>query len=451
MIQELINYFENKNIAILGFGIEGKSTYKFIRSHLPNKKITIIDKQQIELEDPNVEIIQGDKYEELHAYDIIMKSPGISFKFIDITSFESKITSQLQLFLTYFKGKTIAVTGTKGKSTVSSLMYKVIEEQNKNTVLVGNIGTPIFDCLETLNEDTNVVLETSSHQLEFVTKSPNISMILNIFEEHLDHYKSYEAYAYAKYRIFKFQNESDYAIYNTDNDVVRNMVEKGIPTSKKISVSFKNQDQNNSVYIKDDHVIYKENDVETKLYDINSERSLPGDHNLCNIMFCLMVCKLLNLDIPKAVQAINTFEGLPHRMEFVGEFDGVKYYNDSIATIPEAVINGVNTLKDVNTLIIGGMDRKVDYSKFIEYLANSEIENIICMPIVGTNIGNSIQNINGKPTIHHAETMEEVVQIAKKVTKKGTTCLLSPAAASYGFFSNFQERGDEFKKWVKSS
>jgi len=386
--------------------------------------------------------------ENLNKYDIILKAPGISFKGIDTSTFIDKITSQLQLFLSFFEGKTIGVTGSKGKSTTSSLIYKIIEGQNKNTVLLGNIGIPIFDYIDNLKENTIVVLEISSHQLEYVTKSPNISILLNIFEEHLDHYNSYKEYALAKYNIFKFQTQADFAIYNIDNAIVKNILETKKPLSNKLAISFNNINQNNSIYIKDDFVIYKENDSETKLYDINDPRKLLGNHNLFNIMCSLAVSKVLNLDIKKTISTINNFESLPHRMEFVGEFDGVKYYNDSIATIPEATMNCVETLNDVNTLIIGGMDRKIDYTNFITFLTNSNIENIVCLPAVGIFIGQDIQKNKNSKNIYQVSTMEEAVDISKKVTKKGTICLLSPAAASYGFFTNFQERGDIFKKLV---
>ena len=406
---------------------------------MPNKKITLIDKEEFFNEkyqylsdDNNIDIISGDKYlDNLDIYDLIIKSPGISFKNIDINTFENKITSQLQLFLSFFKGQTIGVTGSKGKSTTSSLIYRILEEQDNNTVLLGNIGLPIFDYLDVLNNSTNVVLEISSHQLEYIKKSPNIAIILNIFEEHLDHYNSYEKYAEAKYNIFRFQNENDFAIYNMDNSVIQHMLEKTKLISKQIGVSFQNDD-------------------EIKLYNINDDRKLLGNHNLFNIMFCLEVCKILNLDIAKAVATIKNFEALPHRMEFVGEFNGVKYYNDSIATIPEATINCVEALKDVNTLIIGGMDRKIDYSKFIEYLIKSDIEHIVCLPDIGTFIGNEILNIQKNKKIYKVSNMEEAVDISKKVTKQNKICLLSPAGASYGFFNNFKERGEAFKRLVSS-
>ena len=384
---------------------------------------------------------------------MIIKSPGISFKNIDISPFKDKISSQLQLFLSFFNGKTIGITGTKGKSTTSSLLYRIIKEQNHNVTLLGNIGTPIFDSLDILKDDTFVVLEISSHQLEYMRKSPNIAVLLNVFEEHLDHYHSFIDYSNAKYNIFKFQNDNDFSIYNMDNIIIQNLLKEEKIHSKQIGITFENKENNNSIFIKDNFIVYKENNFEYKLYDVNSDRKLLGNHNLFNIMACLSICKILNLDIAKATLAINNFETLPHRMEFVGEYNGIKYYNDSIATIPEATISCVESLKDVHTLIIGGMDRKIDYSNFIKFILESKIENIICMPDVGTFIGNEILKIQKEKNyfkkIYIAQTMEEVVDISKKVTKQNNICLLSPAASSYGFFKNFKERGEKFKDLLK--
>ena len=191
-------------------------------------------------------------------------------------------------------------------------------------------------------------------------------------------------------------------------------------------------------------VISEENEV---LYIDSENRKILGEHNFNNIMFAITVANIMNLDLKKAQETIYKFEPLPHRMEFVGEYDGVKYYNDSIATIPESTINGLETLKDVNTLIIGGKDRGIDYTEFAEFLGNTNIENLICLPDTGWAIADMVVNENmGKIIVRD---MEMAVMMAKKFTKKGSICLLSPAASSYGFFKNFKERGELFKKFVK--
>ena len=199
MINNLIKYFEGKKILILGFGREGQSTYKLIRKYLKGQ---IIFRHRMR---------QAKKYlENLQEYDIIMKAPGISFVGIDTTKYFHKIKSQLELLLEFYNNFTIGITGTKGKSTTSSLIYTILKEQDKKSILLGNIGVPVFDYIDSIQEDMILVLEMSSHQLEYMELSPNIAIILNIYQEHLDHYASFEKYIEAKSNIFRHQKETDY-------------------------------------------------------------------------------------------------------------------------------------------------------------------------------------------------------------------------------------------------
>ena len=451
MIDKLLEYLENKKILILGFGKEGISTYKFIRKHFQNKKIYIADKtnanEEIILKDKNVDINFGDNYlDNLKDFDIIMKTPGISFANINIESFKEKIKSQLELFLEFIDVTTIGVTGSKGKSTTSSLIYQILKDQNKDTVLMGNIGVPVFDCIEDIRESTIVVLEMSSHQLEYMDVSPNIAILLNIYEEHLDHYKSIKEYAEAKINIGRFQKENDYFIYNVDNKIIKECIDE-IETLNdiKYEVSYNgnlSNDNSNKVYIKDGYIYINEN----KVYNINDKRNLLGNHNLNNIMFVLAVCNILKLNLKKAKETISNFKGLEHRMEYVGKYNNIIYYNDSIATIPEATINSIRALKNVDTLILGGMDRGISYNEFIKFLNSGVVRNLICMPDTGYKIADSL---NCSSNIYKVETLEEAVELSKKITRKDKICLLSPAAASYGFFKNFVEKGNKYKELVK--
>ncbi len=456
MINDLIKYLEGKKVLILGFGMEGYSTYRLIRRHLPEQKVYISDanskvyeKYEDVQKDVNVEIITADKYlKELEKYDVIMKTPGLSFKDIDTSKFIDKIKSQIELFLEFVDVFTIGVTGTKGKSTTSSLIYDIISKQREDVHLLGNIGVPLFDEIDKLTEKSIVVLELSSHQLEYVQVSPNVAILLNLFEEHLDHYKSYEHYINAKLNICKFQNADDYFLYSIDNECLREHVEK--LRDFKQNVFEISLEGNNKINTTDKLVIRKDNTAVTEegevLYTDSETRKILGDHNFNNIMFATTVAKIMNLDLKKANEDIYNFAPLEHRMEFVAEIDGVKYYNDSIATIPASTINGVETLKNVNTLIIGGKDRGIDYSEFAEFLGNTNIEHLICLPDTGWKIADMVVNENMEKFI--VNNMEEAVKFAKQVTKKGTSCLLSPAASSYGFFKNFKERGNLFKKFV---
>ena len=450
MYNEIIEKIKNNNICILGFGKEGISTYNFIRRHLKEKHITIIDKNDVsdKVSDDNVDIIYGENYlDNLDKYDLIIKTPGISFKNIDISNIEDKVTSQLELTLEVFKENTIGVTGTKGKSTTVSLLYNVIKDQKSDVYLLGNIGNPIFDDVEKFKSDTYLVIEMAAHQLEFVNTSPHIGIILNLFEEHLDHAGTLKHYYQNKMNIFKYQNSSDIGIYNIDNKDLVNEINKNNYLSKLYKVTLTNKGDIDTVYLDSDNVVFNKE----ILYNKKSERHLLGDHNLFNIMNILLVAKLLNLDMEKVAYTINNFKPLAHRLELVGTYNDITYYNDSIATIPEATINAIKTLGSVDTLIFGGMDRGINYSDFITFLSNSDINNLICMPTTGYKIGKKIEKINSSKNIYYIETLNEAVSKAKSVTKKGKICLMSPAASSYEYFKNFEEKGNLYKELVRKN
>ncbi|MBQ6840731.1 MAG: UDP-N-acetylmuramoyl-L-alanine--D-glutamate ligase [Bacilli bacterium] len=435
---------ENKNIVILGFGKEGKSTLEYIRKYFPEQKVTVMDQnfQNISIEDENVRIIDVN-FDELVNYDLIFKAPGVSLKSVNVAPFKDKITSQLQLLLETTKGFTIGVTGSKGKSTTSSLIYKMINDQGYKSYLVGNIGNPILDVIDNIDEDTYVVIEMSSHQLEFVKNSPNIGIILNLFPEHLDHYRSLDGYYKAKLNIANFQTKDDYFIYSTDNDDLKQYITYVNTEAERFDLNFEKK-ENSYAYINEDYIVVDDE----KTFDITTDIKLKGMHNLKDIMFALSVASLLNLEYDKCIKTINEFEPLAHRMELVGKYNDIIFYNDSIATIPDAAMNAVNSLGNVNTLIIGGMDRGIDYSGFITYLKECDVENIICMPDTGIKI---MQEIKDVKKTYEAKDIETAVDIAKKVTKKDAICLLSPAASSYGFYKNFEERGDRYKEHIKKN
>jgi UDP-N-acetylmuramoylalanine--D-glutamate ligase len=246
-----------------------------------------------------------------------------------------------------------------------------------------------------------------------------------------------------KCNIFKHQNENDYFIYNIDNNDLVNKVNLYPTKATKYEITLNNNRKVNRLVL-EDNKIYLE---DTLLYEDNNERNILGKHNLNNIMFALAVSNILKLDNNKTIESINKFKGLEHRLECVGTYNEITYYNDSICTIPEACILALETLKNVNTLLIGGMERDIDYSKLIDYLNNYGELNVICMPDTGYRIAKSLTN--NKLNVVEVKNLEEAVKLSKEITKKGTICLLSPAAASYGFFKNFEERGNKFKELVK--
>ena len=450
MIQQIINKLSQySNIAILGFGREGKTTYEFIRKYNKDIKLTIIDKAENILDnnpelknDPNLSFVMGPTYlEGLEQYDLIIKSPGVSLLNVDTTNLKDKLTSQLELVLEVNKKNIIGITGTKGKSTTSSLLYKIIKDQNDNVILAGNIGIPILAELENCNEDTILVVEMSSHQLEYLQVSPHISVILNLFEDHLDHSGTINHYHENKLQIFKHQTEEDYMIYCSDNKALLDYINNFPYQAHQFAVSKDNQSA--ACFQSADYVMLNNEQV----YNTKDERKLLGEHNLINIMVCLTISKILKLDMKEATKSIATFEPLEYRLQNIGTINDVTYYTDTLATIPEATIASINTLPNTNTLIFGGMDRGINYDKLIEYLKTCHVTNFICMPTTGHDIGHAIGEIEGK-NFYYVETLEEAVNLAKQVTKPGTACLLSPAASSYAYFKNYADKGDQFKAFV---
>ncbi len=447
MMQSIISFLKNKKILILGFGREGKSSLAFFKTYLPSLKITIADKNKIDLEkDEDISIITGDNYLDcLNDFDIVLKSPGISLKNIDISNVN--ISSQLDLFLTFSNITTIGITGTKGKTTTSTLIYNVLKDSGKKCFLLGNIGVPVFDCLPHITKDSIAVIEMSSHQLEFMTHSPNISVITNFYQEHLDHYLSYEHYINAKLNIFRFQKNSDYCIFNIDQPEYLDKIQN-VAHSNQLKITLSNH-KDNCIFL--DHnfnIVYKD-----KYFCVKGlNKNLIGNHHFYDMLFTFAVCNILNISPLVIESSLRDFAGIPHRMECVGKFNDILFYNDSIATIPAAVINAVNSLKHVDTLIIGGMDRGIDYTDFSKFLAKSNISNIICLYETGQKIATLVKSLDPltDSKIYMAKDLEDAVNFAFSHTKKNSICLLSPAAPSYGYFKNFEERGNEYKRLVTS-
>ena len=282
----------------------------------------------------------------------------------------------------------------------------------------------------------------SAHQLEFVDCAPHIGCIINLYEDHLDHAGTVEHYHANKLNMFKYQESDDYAIYCKDIEPLNSYINDNYKAIK-YAINFSSDDSINTTSIIDDYVTLNGE----QLYNINDKRILVGDHNLRNIMIVLTIAKLLDLDMNTVVDTINNFKGLEHRLEYVGVYNDIIYYNDSIATIPSATINALKSLKKVDTLIFGGMDRGIDYTDLVNYLNEGHVRNLICMPTTGYMIADELTNkdIN----IYKIEMLADAVKKAKEVTNKNSICLLSPAAASYEYFKNFIEKGNTFKKLVK--
>jgi len=439
MISQICEKLANKKILLLGYGKEGKSTYHFIRKHFPDMVIGIYDKNAVKDQLEHVVLHSGSSYEDILAdYDIIIKSPGVVFHSKNNKELK-KLTSQTDLYLEFYRDQTIGITGTKGKSTTTSLLYHILRTAKKDVILAGNIGIPVFDVLEEITKDSLVVYELSSHQLEYVTYSPHIGLHLNIYQEHLDHYGTFEKYAAAKENIYKFQQKGGLLFYNKE------FLKPEHAKADLITIS--NTSEEADVIVKENLISYQDSRIEIN----EDEILLIGQHNIYNIAAAYCIVRNLGVTDEEFCEALKTFRPLPHRLEYVAEVNGVKYYNDSISTVCETAIQAVKSVKNVDTVILGGMDRGIEYQPLVDFLMESDVRNFILMPDTGIRIKNLIMSSDKKEKLHNlfmVQNVEEAVAVAKKETPSGKTCLFSPAAASYGFFKNFEERGEVFKRSV---
>lgn len=413
---QLIKLLKPHKIAILGYGREGQSTHKLLKEILPNKEILIAD--------DNSEFAScGLQDEMLKDCTLYIKTPGISMKKLQNID-RDKITSQTDIFLQLYSKQTIGISGTKGKSTTSNLVYKILLEQGFDTLLAGNIGVPLLDILPSIKEDTIIVAELSAHQLQFIHTSPKVSILLNLFEEHLDHFVDYSEYINSKYHIASLQTKDDTFIYNLDSSDIKTSI-NNLPIKSNLLTFSKSE----SLEIEPDY--------------------LKGEHNLMNINAALLATQAFGAEKSKALKTAKSFMPLSHRLEFVTEKNGVKYYNDSISTIPQASIEAIKALKEVQTIILGGMDRGIDYSPLTEQIDNFKIKNIVFVGQAGRRMKNEMQEKVNKFQILVSDDYSEIVKWCSVNTEKGMICLLSPAASSYDMFKNFEHRGEVFSKLVK--
>ena len=499
MIDLIRNRFSDKSVVLLGFGREGQSSYALLRRVFPEKRLTIADashdvsENPLIREDNQVSFITGPDYlDKLNDFDVIFRSPGIPVwnlvsacppvhssalrppvrsssalrppvrpssalrpLFVHPSSARppvsrQKITSQTELFLECYSKQVIGVTGTKGKSTTSSLIHHILKTAGRDSLLVGNIGNPVFHFIDLITPATSIVFEISSHQLEYLKAAPHISVFLNLFQEHLDAYASYEDYQMAKVNITRFQQPDDYLVFNSDDPLVAGHVEpyRLLRQSHPFSVTLCPQPGG---FIRDGWICFSNGHEITPVWKIHQDRFLRGEHNLKNILAAVNVAMISGVPREMIEDGIATFKGLEHRLEYVGEFGKIHFYNDSIATIPEACMEAVKAIPNVDTLIAGGFDRGIDYAGLAVFLAGSEVRNLILSGAAGKRIGEYLKkmDLHGKQ-IFYINRFDEFQSIAFRETRAGSACLLSPAAASYDEFKNFEERGKRFRELVKT-
>ncbi len=454
------SYLEGKNILILGLGREGLSTYHFIRRILPNTPISLADKKQlrdlnyeyikISKDDKHTNFILGPNYLNLlNKYDVVIKAPGIPNKLKEVKKAKKngvEFTSQTKIFFDECVGIIIGVTGTKGKSTTTSLIHHILKSAAKKAVLLGNIGKPPLDYLEEDSRFTYFVFEMSSHQLSDLNKSPHVAVLLNVFREHLDYYESFKEYFEAKKNITRFQKKGDFLIINFDSIILHEVLKD---TKAKI-LSF-SLNEKTDVYINND-VFFINSEGTTEVLLATKDIKLIGGHNLYNVMAAALSALSLGIDLALIRKAIVSFKPLSVRLEKVGKYKGITFILDALATIPEATIAALNAYKgQVGTLICGGFDRGQNFKELAKEIISQKVDNLVLFPTTGEKIWKEIekfQNIK-KPNHIFVLDMATAVKTSYDKTPKGKICLLSAASSSFSLFKNYEEESELFRKYVK--
>jgi UDP-N-acetylmuramoylalanine--D-glutamate ligase len=422
---------KNKKILIVGKGIEGNAVLKYLKQHLSNPVIDIVDQKD------------GDNYlNSQKNYDISIKSPGIRAELLKIP-----YTTATNIFMANAKGKTIGITGTKGKSTTTTLIYKMLEKQGFDVHLGGNIGQSPLGFIDNLNDSSWTVLEMSSYQLSDIKFSPYIAVVLMIASEHLDYHKTQEEYVNAKRNILRFQNSQDFAVINKDYPASH---ESDIHTLAKIFRISREREVGDGCFVEGETIWFNSNGKKEKIIETNKIKLL-GRHNLENV--CSASCAAILAGVSKIniTKVLEEFGGLEHRLEFVGEKKGILFYNDSLATIPEAAIEAMEALPDTETLIAGGHDRGLNFASLGQYLSKNQIKTLILFPPTGKRIWEEVckaTSEGSRPEKFDVQTMEQAVRIAAAETLPGKIVLLSPASASFGIFKDYKDRGNQFKEEV---
>ncbi len=475
--KKFINTWGKKSLLIFGFGREGQSTYRFFRKYFPTKQLFIADQKQLDnfsctiqkqlKQDANISLFFGSNYHKClnHNYDLICKTPGIpnTNKFIEQLIKKSNLTSHTQIFFDLLRQNKdnaptiIGITGTKGKSTTASLCHHILKKADLETILVGNIGKPALDYIDSITSKSNIVIELSSHQLQNLKSSPDIAVVLEIGSEHLDYYDSILEYQKAKQSISKYQKVYNYIIYNPTFEATRETASLSPAKHIKVNLQKTNDIQ---VYIKDHCLIY--NHIKSKPEEIcNLDNiKLRGKHNLYNIIYSVAVAKLLNIKNSYIQQALLTFKPLKHRLQLVDQINNVIFYNDSLATTPKATTFALQSFNNKPiALIAGGYERNQDFSILAQQILKSNIKSLILMPTTGQRLLKTLKKLHRnkkskKPSLKHhfAHDMKSAVELAYQDMKNynKAVILLSPASASFNAFKNYADRGNQFIQAVET-
>ncbi len=457
-LKEFEEYIRFRKVAIIGLGVSNLPLIEYM--YKKQARVTVFDDREIDSIPKEImdkittygfEFSFGkNNLQKLKNFNIIFRSPSCLPTKPELQAEEERgaiVTTEIEMLMKMCPCKVIGVTGSDGKTTTTSLISAILRKAGYNVYLGGNIGIPLFTKLNQIKPDDIVVLELSSFQLMGMQVSPNISVITNITPNHLNIHKDYEEYIEAKKNIFKFQNEDDILILNYDNEITRDCIKEA--NGKVIYFSGKEKIDNG--FIVDNKIIKEcEDKIRKHILDCN-EVILRGQHNYENIATAIAATKSL-VKIDDCISAIKEFKPVEHRLEFIREIEGVKWYNDSVSSSPTRTIAGLKSFDEPIVLIAGGYDKNLDYTP----IAKPILENVSALILLGETsekiyeaVKLECDNQNKELPIYMCNKLEETVQIARKIAKKGQVVLFSPASASFDMFKNFADRGQKFKNLVK--
>lgn len=447
---------KGKKVLLVGLAKTGVSTIKYLDKLGANILVNDIkDKDTLqgilkELENlNNVDYILGYHPENVDDIDMAIVSPGVPLDLPFILKLKAEnieIIGEVELAYRLSKNPMfIGITGTNGKTTTTSLVGEIFKKANKDTYIVGNIGNPVIDTVDVADENSILVTELSSFQLESIdTFKPKVSAILNFTEDHLNRHHTMENYMEAKARIFMNQNNEDYCILNYDDENVRNLASR--VKAKIIFFSRRKQleegiylDTNNNIVIGiDEKIVLLRKD----------ELSLPGNHNLENCMAAIAIAYVSGIDLNIVKDVLRTFGGVEHRQEFVRNLNGVMYVNDSKGTNPDSTIKAVQSYNRPIILIAGGYDKDSSYDELLD-AAKDNVYALVLLGQTASKIAACAKN-KGFTNINIVNDMKEAVSTSYKLAKDGDVVLLSPACASWDMYKSFEVRGNDFKEYVNN-
>lgn len=453
------NNIKGKRVAIVGIGVSNIPLIDYF--HDLGAKVTVFDEIDKALLDKDIikkindygfDLVTGSNaLHFLRGFNIIFRSPSCLPTTLQLKSEQKRgaiVTSEIEMLMNTCPCKVIGVTGSDGKTTTTTLIYEILKKAGYNCHLGGNIGVPLFTKVKDFKEDDIVILELSSFQLMDMEVSPEISVITNVSPNHLDKHSSYEEYIEAKKSIFAYQDKSGKVVLNYDNDITREFAKEA--EGKVVFFSSKSKLADGVIY--DDGMIKKCKDgVREHILD-TKEIHLRGVHNYENVCAALAATSDL-VDTKTQIEAIKEFKGVEHRLEFVREINGVKWYNDSIGTSPSRTIAGLNSFEEKIVLIAGGYDKNLDYTPLAKPIIE-KVSKVVLLGRTATKIADAILKATAGTDIvlpvYKCTTLEQAVQRAKSIAKEGEVILFSPASASFDMFKNFAERGKKFKELVNN-